>query len=779
MSPLFRSLCALCLAVLGPALAQGQDYAPASRVLVIGESVQIRQRLFAVEQLQTPAVSSLAAARSIAQLGLRMSPLEAPFALVPAVSDKTADLWAQLEEAYYDLLNDHGEALVALPVELHGLATARTSLQVRRLCHLRLAALPASVRANYRQRVETESKRLLVLGWKHRDSAPLRQLVDEMFGSAASAEALDLLGDLAFERGEFDEARAWWRRLAPLPPADGLPLERSPLRLAGPLRVDRVRVEAKQILALGFQGLLTQAQEELNRFHERHPRARGTLAGSDGPYSETLQAALGQVIKAGLANNADPWLTFGGAADRNNIRTVCPPATLWEDGPRWRVNLPPLDRPRTASKEKVLDPADRNAPLRRTALHPVIVGTQVLVADADSVTSFHLETGKRLFRYDLKSAGLGTTSGAERKDPSPRFTLTVEGKRAYARLGRQRLAPRRGGETEESSYLVCLDLAEPARPDRQREKWHVRAGADEFFEGAPVVRAGRAYIAVSRLSGKRVTTAIHCYDPLGRLRWSRDVCEIPEFDDGAAPRYRQNLLTWAGNQLVYCTHTGAVLAVDPWTGQTLWVVRYPSHGPLTPEGAPTPRDLAPCVYEDGRVFIAPLDSDRLFCLEACSGRVLWERDGLEIVHVLGATHGRLLLTVRHGLQALDAGSGLTLWQQPSEGRLVGQGRGLIAGSWLLWPTHDPKLPLRALTIAEGRQQKGDEENPFTEPAVFDPTQLRLIPAGNLAFGNGCLVVAGADELVAFVPADRQPPQPAGPEGRPHALHAPRPFTGAE
>ena len=226
-------------------------------------------------------------------------------------------------------------------------------------------------------------------------------------------------------------------------------------------------------------------------------------------------------------------------------------------------------------------------------------------------------------------------------------------------------------------------------------------------------------------------------------------------------------MTWAGNQLVYCTHTGAVVAVDLWTGQTLWVVRYAHRGALNADAEAAPRDPPPCMHDEGRIFVAPLDSDRLYCLEACTGRVLWERDGMEIIHLLGSAQGRVFFTTRQGVQAISAATGLTSWQQPSEGRLRSQGRGLLAGSWLLWPTQDTKLPMRAVTLAEGAQQKGAEANPFAEPSVFDPTQLRLIPAGNLAFGNGCLVVAGADELVAFVPAARQPLLPAEPDRRPH------------
>ena len=51
---------------------------------------------------------------------------------------------------------------------------------------------------------------------------------------------------------------------------------------------------------------------------------------------------------------------------------------------------------------------------------------------------------------------------------------------------------------------------------------------------------------------------------------------------------------------------------------------FTSRGPLTANNEPSPRDLTPCVYADGSVFAAPLDSDRLFCIDAVSGQVRWE-----------------------------------------------------------------------------------------------------------------------------------------------------------
>jgi hypothetical protein len=271
------------------------------------------------------------------------------------------------------------------------------------------------------------------------------------------------------------------------------------------------------------------------------------------------------------------------------------------------------------------------------------------------------------------------------------------------------------------------------------------------------------FAVLSRQVERRSVASIQCYDLLGRLRWSREVCDAPEFDGSDVPRTRQHLLTLAGGQIVYANHAGAVVAVDAWTGQPTWAVRYPSRGA---DSADTRRDLAPAMHADGRVYVAPVDSERLLCIDALDGRVHWEAEPVEIVHLLGVAHGRVLTATRSGLQAFDAITGRTQWLQPSEARLPSLGRGLLAGNWLFWPTQDPLLPYRAVTVQEGYQEKvRPGASVLPEPDRYDPTLFTSMPAGNWAFGQGCLAIAGTRELVVYVPP-RQPMRPLDPR-----LHA--------
>jgi outer membrane protein assembly factor BamB len=269
-----------------------------------------------------------------------------------------------------------------------------------------------------------------------------------------------------------------------------------------------------------------------------------------------------------------------------------------------------------------------------------------------------------------------------------------------------------------------------------------KAPEQSAFEGAPLVHDGRAYVALWTLAAGRVRTEIVCHDAeTGGQRWRQEVCEVGLDDD--PPRRRQHLLTLAGAAVVYCSHTGAVVAVDALTGKRLWGVRYPSRGPRAPSA--DTRALAPCVAVDRRLFVAPVDSDRLLCLDVDTGRTLWEREGTQVAHLLGVSHGRLIFTTARGVRALDAATGSDEggWAQPAVGQLGGYGRGLLVGGRVLWPTQDIRLPLRALGQQDGGQGRGAE--------AIDPTRLRRLRPGNMAVGGGCLVIADTEELVGYVP----------------------------
>jgi outer membrane protein assembly factor BamB len=680
--------------------------------------------------------------------------------------------WSEAIEELQSIVNTGGNALV--PV------TPTHSVRAGRLCQVQLASLPPDALRLYRARYETQARKKLQQAQAERDVLQLRKTVEDFFCTRAAEKAIDLLGDLAFERGCFAEAEEWWRLLAPLPKGRRAAL---PPRAPAPpgnaalvypdLTLDPARLQAKQLLTQLFQGADSEWTAALEAYQERHAKAEGTLAGRKGRYVDLLHELAEERRKQGRAQPED-WRTFGGDPSREKVIPTSEDildhlSALCRDGPTWRFNLEQRTRQENAPPSPAVDAAQA----RTLAFYPVIVGHQVLVADARYVTAFDLRNGQSEQWYDAAGHNGGVSPNTTKLPAPPdlRYTLAAAGDHIYVRLGAQDIGveaaappqrvgppkPRRDNET----FLACLSL----RPDDKREhfRWKIDGNMPRdsvLFEGAPVVAKGLIWITSTRNRDANCLTAIDCYTTddtsVPPLRWRCDVCQTREGKAGE-PRYRHHLLTLAGTQIVYCTHTGAVVAVDALTGRRNWAVRYPRRA--SGDEAKL-RDLTPVLFAAGRLYVAPADSDHLLCLDPATGRTLWvleparvpilggklsELEAIPIIHLLGVGQGRLIFTTSRGLRAVRADTGNSVWNVPDSGTLTPAGRGLLVGDLVLFPTNQQRdvLSPSETVVYALRQSDG-------RPAD-DPTRLHRLPAGNLAYANGCLAVADRRTLSVFVP----------------------------
>ena len=733
-----RRLPALLL-LLSAAPALGAD-PPAGRAELPGEVPQTARRIEAADR------TARCLGASAAGLG------GTPAGPLLTATSLLAPRWAAAVEEYQRILTEVGDDLAAVGPD--------RSVQARWLCHQRIASLPPDALRLYRLRADGPARKWLEGGIAGRDPKLLRRVVEEAFCSRSGDQALDLLGDLAFERGRFEEASQWWRLLArPAAEAAGLTPPVPGLLFPDP-QVDVARVRAKLLLArlyaLEGQARGPTLEAELRAFRGLHPKAAGRLAGRDGNYADTLQAVLAAHGPPAPPAAEMAWPAFAGSPFRNRVPALDSRQfeRLASRGPRWAFNLQkrrrinPDDVPPPPPGERPAGPVLRS---RRFAFYPVIAGPKVLVASARYVTAYDVRSGEPVVWYDAARAHAGLEDALDNQlpgRPDLSYTLTVAEDCAFARLGVQDFNAERRPQ-DSVSLLVCLELR-PGK-DRDRVRWEVKPDEDlrdgAVFEGAPVVRDGRVYVAATRVAGGQTVTAVHCYGAAGRarppLRWKRDVCSTQELRAKDA-RWRHHLLTFAGPYLVYCSHSGAVVALDPETGRRVWAVRYPSRGPLTADARPSPRAVAPCVYADGRVYAAPADADRLICVDAATGQTAWERQGLEAVHLLGVSHGRLVFTTPTSVRAVDAASGTDAggWVQPGDGTPKPPlGRGLLAGNLVLWPavTGNSLAPdgLFVLDVRTG------------EP-VLNPGMDTKVRAGNLALGNGILAVTTDQHLFLYL-----------------------------
>jgi len=717
----------LLLLFAGPALGQERRDPPP------GSSFPVQQRLKTADALIEPVLHAQDLAVLLSGFNGSSLPL-GPFASLALAK---ADNYEQAYDEYRRILRSTPEAMV--PTRPLYSSEQSTAVVFRHVFHHRMSRMPPSVLQRYRDEVDADAKALWETAEAERSTEPLLRIAEEFFASRHGDLALDRLGDAAFQAGRFEEAQSWWRRVA-------APVDQLPSSYQYPdSRIDPALLRAKQILAEIFQGKLDAADRQLELFRRQHHDAQGALAGTKG----TLATILGDQVRLRekhLANDFElSWPTFAGNAHRNRVLATPPSPSVWRDGPLWRTKIP-------ASKDLLPIGTPRRPPL-----HPCIADDHVYVTDGRFIAGYELYTGKEAFRYPPQAAEKAdspATGGWSR--PS----VTVRDGRIFAVLRPESRMQK--GEASLVNTLIALDPT-------GKVQWKVEAktpdGLSAVFDPTPLAVGSRLYLVMRRSHSGRTKTWVACCDLEGRVRWTQELAETnePEHDPGRPP------LVWAGDRVVHLSNSGWASALHPRTGEPLWSLRYGDGKPR--DGKPSPEGAA--LYAEGCVVFAPADQPRVFAVDAVEGRVLWSLP-LEATDLAGASNGRVFAVTKLGLESIDLRSGESRrrWRQPAEGRLPTLGRGLLAGGWIFWPTADPLLPWRTLTQAEGLPQKPLADSPLREPNYFDPAALFRVPAGETAFGQGCMAIATADELVVYVANRRLAPKllPEARDDRPETLY---------
>jgi outer membrane protein assembly factor BamB len=628
-------------------------------------------------------------------------------------------------EQFQRVLDTAGDELV--PVDRHHHAPARW------VVHGHLSRLPPEGVRLYRQRVDGQAAKRLEEAKKSRDDTDLQRLLADMFPSRAAEEAILELARRGFERGDFDAAEHFWRML--------LPASESGLLHYPEPKTDPAAIKARLILVQLFRGERDEAKSELKAFRDQHPTTAGLLAGKTGKYVDTLTELADKPALTALppAPPESGWPTFAGGPARDGItRSKLP--YFWPDQPTKKVSLPLLRSGRF--EEPRPDPLHPRA----LAFHPVIINGRAYVAD-----------GARVFSIDLASGDLATAAwpkgGEDTLIPTRRdvrYTLTEADGILYARLGPAVLKPAEGAGGETGSFLVALGPPRDGKEERD-VLWRLNPPVGDGttqFEGAPVVRRGKLFVAFWRQAAGDAFAGLACYrmdDPKAapELVWQRVVGKAGG-EPGGEPRYRHELVTLSGPNVVYCTHGGTVIALDAATGRPAWEYRYPrDERPALPRY----RDLCPPLADGGHIYAAPGDTDRVLCLDAFTGRLIWEREGVEVIHLLGVARGRLIATFGgqvKGIRGLNrqtgADSGLGGWTIHDDGGEPTFGRGLVTEEAVVWPTAHG---LRFLDPLDGTQLRSPIPGP---PAGTELPSPSPGPFGNLCYADGYLVVTTATEV---------------------------------
>jgi len=532
--------------------------------------------------------------------------------------------------------------------------------------------------------------------------------------------------------------------------------------------LDPADVRARLVLASIFDLSLARAKSELEAFERLHPDAEGNLAGKHEPYAAGLARLLAEAQSWPAERTSEDWPTFAGNSARNKIAREA----IDVGAPLWPAI--PLGEPLTADATNVQRFGSYRVAERSDGLlsyHPVVVGEMVLVSTGRQIFAFNLHTGKpvwpgspqkpagEIFReggpngsLDRPTRGLGV----------PRFTMTVHDGRLYARVGSQVTTHATESNVSATGRLICLDLAAEGRM-----VWQIEPDDDRWaFEGAPLVSGTDVYVAMRR-SDVRPQVHVACFDAeTGRRRWRTMLCAAETPAGGQMEELTHDLLTLGEGVLYANTNLGAVGAVSALDGHLLWISTYPRARRLTAAGqdkrlAHFYRDLNPCVYHQGSLFVAPGDSESILAFDAGSGQPIWETSlAADAVHLLGVGEGNLIASGDH-LWWIDAVTGKVSGHWPDQSP-HGYGRGILAGDKIYWPTRDSLYVFRQTVAPGGRVAFARDPIPLTD--------ARKAGGGNLVISRGVLLIAAADKLYGFGPragraavtaAKAEPRPPAG------------------
>ncbi len=481
-------------------------------------------------------------------------------------------------------------------------------------------------------------------------------------------------------------ARGNWERLIPLRRPTRLgalaPILRSP-----DSHLDRANILARLVMCSIVEGDFDRSSAERNAFRRMYPKATGQLAGKSGNLADLLDQIDGQAQSWSFPPRDTKVTTFGVNACRNGVL----PAEIDVGALRWAVDLP---------ADPFMPTSTGTGASGREALttFPVVHGDVLLASNSDQVWAWNLRTGKPAWPADqaakdnLQNAVIYPSVKASISnlptapfDAAPRYTLSVNAGRLFARLGDPTLHPREELR-DNSSFVVCLDL------ERGEGKllWKLDPDSpDAIFAGSPLVVDGRAY-AVVRKGRPQMLTGVICFDAeTKQRRWERSVCAtVPNLGQGEGSASGE-LLTAGDNAVFLSTGDGAIAALEADGGAIRWVVTYESS---PAEGGTAPRarsGIAASLFSDNKVFVAPRDADGVMALESGSGTTLWHRSlpgGID--HLIGAKNG-ILVASGEGLWGLALATGNVQWHVGYNDPLgFGYGRGILAGNVVYWPTRE-------------------------------------------------------------------------------------------
>ncbi len=665
--------------------------------------------------------------------------------------------YAELTELLTKLIETHRQDVVAIS---RGSARGvNRYVNVARHCQGLLAALPPEGLAASRQLLDPPARRWYESWKSSRDEAHLERILRSAYVSSYGDNALWDLGETAWDRGDFALARFYWRQL--MKPEPGA-ADVDQLAYPDP-EFPVAEVEARLFLCDLFDQRPQDAEQKLLQFQERRETAVGTLAGRSGRLVEILDGVVAASRSWPVEETFRDVNTFGGSSMRQRHW----PNTL-DVGPlHWSAQWPVRNLPQPGR----ISLWDRG-PLKSM---PIIDGCRVFLCDGDAIRGWRVLTGEPAWPNEQADASIIYPQGAGGSVPAgrgatpdsglpeisslddrvplpdrpcvgvPWQTLTIHRGKLLARLGSPVVGAARTELRDLSHEIVCLDIGD----GEGKLVWKLTNqdipsdGPAWSFEGTPLVVDDAAFVVIFRRQPEPEFALLSLDVETGTVNWLRPIGSARPVFEEAVNRVSHLLLTAGEGRLYLSTDEGAIVCLSPHDGSVQWAVTYESESVEFHHSAPAhlQTGLLPPLFWHGLLFVAPNDSRQLFCLDARTGRVLWQRESRDrvrqLIGVVQSSNRKRLITAGNSLVAYDVDTGDPGWRlTQSEPARQGYGEAVLSGSSLYWPTREVLFQVDPAT--------GDLQR---EILLHTPDSARS--GGNLAVAGGILVVVEPNAISAY------------------------------
>ena len=632
----------------------------------------------------------------------------------------------------------------------------------------RLSRLPKEAYEYYRLESDGRARSLFDRARDEHNRALLERVVEEFFFSSVTGDALDILGNQAFDEGRVEEAVFYWNRLLRCYPDSHIPRTVTAARIGNACRIaenEAALNDLRQYVADGkVDGAVSVGGSEVKL--GEYLKGLSVPVRLSSPRPLKVPYALGPEDRdrrkvMGVRNDIRRWI-YDYAADKGEpVGKVAPEQPNRLIPGRFRRGMDGMPAPQFG--DFPFFPA--YAKVRGRDFVVSTDGTRVIAVDPAKVKGSSPTSGV-YWKFPTEGQILRPNPNANAQGiftNRPYSGVTIEGDFAYVTMvSRLDVRPRDGNPNnfdffEGTTSVKCFHIPTgklvwdtDASPLLEEMKVVCKDFFDRnfSFSAQPLARGDRIYLGICTSPVGEQESRVLCLDRrTGKPLWCTFIASVsggrnPWNWGGGRGVVYQTLLAEQGGALYALTNLGCVAALNSVSGNILWLTRYRRAGVRNPNMGQEIGFLRPArwpIVWKGQVLVLPQDRSDLAAFDKISGKELQlpapktregELDWKNMTHLVGIVDEWMVIggAVSHVVRLRDYQAYSLASSNTSR-----CGRGVIHGDLVYLPaaSNQGGNQVGVLAIYDVRTWKSLDQPTWKEPNEY----------GNLVVAGNYLVVA--------------------------------------